>query len=126
MQSWCKHKIWCDRLLQKPNLLHLAIDWLNTFHDQADSCDLHLRFQWEQAAASGLDAFIALALRKDEEGNTLRSSSPFCAFWYELESWDFLIRWNELRESGLTREETTEKMIIEWSSENHKLENFNR
>ena len=126
LRSWCMHKVWCERLRQKPELLHLAINWLNEFHDKADPCDLHLRIQWEEAAASGVDAFVALALRKDEEGNTLRSSSPFCAFWYGLESWDFLKHWKSLRRSGLTLEETAEKMLFEWSSQNRKLKNFDR
>lgn len=115
MQSWCMHKIWCDRLRQKPELLQLAIDWLHEFHDKADTCDLHLRMQWEKAAAAGLDAFIALALRKDEAGDTLRSSSPFCAFWHGLESWNFRKRWKVLRKSGLTLEETAESIVAEWA-----------
>ncbi len=53
--------------------------------------------QWLDAIEKGPEAVISLATETSEQGQVLRSCSPFGVIWTPKERWEFIRQWREDR-----------------------------
>ena len=97
LKSLALHELVAQRIRADPRLFSEARDTLERMLDRRCGAPHPYAAAWLAVFDKGLDETLALATADTEQGQAMRSSSPFASILSEDERLDFLTAWASRR-----------------------------
>jgi hypothetical protein len=85
-RSLALHRAIAEKLRGRPDLLEIARENLNRWHDQAGRCRPYLD-EWRRILDCPLEDVLAMIVQEGERMTALRQSSPFAGILEPAERW---------------------------------------
>ena len=97
LKSLALHELVAQKIRADPRLFSKARDMLDRMVDQSGGVPRLYAAAWLALFDKGLDEALAMATADTEQGQSMRSSSPFASILSEDERLDFLAAWASRR-----------------------------